>query len=275
MENVKAPIDIVGLRERLKGLTLDKLEEAYTELGISNVWKKGANKALAVETAIKTVVERQSVQEEEEPTPVEKEEVVSDEAGSEDEVPEGEYEVDQETLNDYPQLVEMGFNIGDILVVEERKPWSKKVDVEGIEVIDPIDETAGISTKLSPEEAEELIKGLNNGIEFNESLSREDLEDLVNGIPRKIVDAELAALNGGIPHDIVKEETPTNETIVEEEVVTEYQPEVIDETLYTEEEIDENIVICQANCNQAIPETRIFLLRKIDALELALERKRK
>jgi hypothetical protein len=277
MEDIKAPIDIVGLRERLKGLKLDELEQAYTDLGIADVWKKGANKALAVETAIKAVVERQSVQEKEEviqPTPVVEKEEVSDETGSEDEVPEGEYEVDQDVLDEYPHLVEMGFNIGDTLVVESGKPWSKKVDVEDIKVIDPIDETAGIVTEKTIEEADELIKGLNNGIEFNESLSKEDLEDLVNGVPRKTVDAELAALNGGTPHDIVKEEVFEPQIPVKE-VIGEYVPEVIDETLYTEEELEENIEICTANCNQAIPETRIFLLRKIDALTLALERKRK
>lgn len=240
---VKAPIDIVGLRERLSKVTYDNLKVEAETLGVPEVWKGGVNKQTMVEKIIKAYVAKT----ESESTVVEETQVSEPEAivepSLEEQIPVGEYDVDEETLDEFPGLVELGFNVGDVLVVEEGKPFYKK-EVEEIIVDspeelkikpeDPAFGTEGIVSHLTPEEADELIKKENGGIEYNENLSENS-----------------------------------------EEVIGEYVPEVINETLFTEEELQENIDICTANCSQALPQTKIFLLRKIDALQAALERKQK
>ena len=207
---VKTPIDIVGLREEFSKLTYDKLKEKAEELGVISVWKNGVNKQTAVENILKAYVEKNTVETPSvDETPVE----TTEESGT---FPEGEWDIDEATLVEYPELVEKGFSVGDVLVVEAGKPWFKK-DFSEDAVIPG--ENLGDSTVKNPE----------NSVE-----------------------------------------------VVEEEVVSEeYVPEIIDETLYSEEDLVENIEICQANTYQALPETRIKLLRKIEALGLALKRKRK
>lgn len=185
METVKIPVDVVGLREKLSKLTLDELKEEYTVLGIASAWKNGVNKAIAVDKAISLFVKIQETEIGEGPI--------------EQTIPFGEFDVDQDLLDELPQLSVEGFNIGDVLVHEEGKPFYKKEVVPAI--------------------TEEL-------------------------------------------------ETEKVETI------TGYVPEVIDETRFSEEELESNINICVANCSQALPDTRIALLRKIEALQLALIRKR-
>lgn len=285
MESQKT-IDVVGLREILSGLTLDELKAKFIELGIESAWKNGANKQTAIEKGIKAYValkESEAVKPAEE-KPVDPSAVTgavpktpaveTEDQNPEEEFPAGEYDIDEETLIDYPHLIEMGFSIGDVLVVEEGKPYYKKDDSEG---------TDGIVSKLTPEEADALIKKENGGKEYS--------EDLINGVPRSQVNEELAKLNGGqdaikAEQDLLKEteeqnplvktdESISETEVVGEKVVGEYEPEVIDETLYSEEDLLENINICTANCNQALPETRIKLLRKIDALQAALDRKQK
>ena len=214
-ENVKTPIDVVGLREQLSVLKLDELKEKFEELGIADHWKNGMNKQSLVEKGISAYVELKNQEEE---SPLEERDLTV-------EIPEGEYEIDSETLDEYPELAKLGFSIGDILVHEEGKPFYKKVvTVENLEVQNPVVVT----------EEEKLTQ---------------------------VIEEE--------------EETTTKLNEDGEEFIQEYVPEVIDETLYTEEEILENIEICQANCHQALPDTRLTLLRKIDALKLALERKSK
>jgi len=254
-ENV-APIDIVGLREKLSKLTYDKLKEEATALGVESVWKGGVNKQTAVENIIKAYVAKTElenpVKPTEEITVIESEEKIDTPEESIEEIPEGEYDIDEDTLIEYPVLIEMGFAIGDVLIVEVGKPWSKK---------DLSDGTDGISTTKTIEEVDKEIKDLNGGKEYDENL----LQDSINTKPP--VDET---------DEEDEEEKPIEEIEVEEEVETgEYVPEVIDESKYSIEDLEENIQICQANCYQALPATRIHLLRKIDALQLALDRKQK
>lgn len=239
---VKTPIDIVGLREEFSKLTYDKLKEKAEELGVISVWKNGVNKQTAVENILKAYVEKTAVETPSvDETPVE----TTQESGI---FPEGEWDIDEDTLVEYPELVEKGFSVGDILVVEAGKPWFKK------DLGEEITRTEGIVSTLTPEEAGKIIKEANGGLGFSEDvvISQENLGDSTVENPENSVE------------------------VVEEEVVSEeYVPEIIDETLYSEEDLVENIEICQANTYQALPETRIKLLRKIEALSLALERKRK
>lgn len=235
---VKTPIDIVGLREEFSKLTYDKLKEKAEELGVISVWKNGVNKQTAVENILKAYVEKNTID-----TPSVDE--TTQESGT---FPEGEWDIDEATLVEYPELVEKGFSVGDVLVVQAGKPWFKK-DLGG-----EITGTEGIVSNLTPEEADKIIKEANGGVEFSEDavISEENLGDSTVENPENSVE------------------------VVEEEVVSgEYVPEIIDETLYSEEDLVENIEICQANTYQALPETRIKLLRKIEALSLALGRKRK
>lgn len=234
---VKTPIDIVGLREEFSKLTYDKLKEKAEELGVVSVWKNGVNKQTAVENILKAYVEKTAVDE----TPVE----TTQGSGI---FPEGEWDIDEDTLVEYPELVEKGFSVGDVLVVEAGKPWFKK------DLGEEITGTEGIVSTLTLEEADKIIKEANGGVEFSEDvvISQENLGDSTVENPENSVE------------------------VVEEEVVSEeYVPEIIDETLYSEEDLVENIEICQANTYQALPETRTKLLRKIEALSLALERKRR
>lgn len=228
---VKTPVDIVGLREELSKLTYDKLKEKAEELGVISVWKNGVNKQTAVENILKAYVEKNTVETPSvDETPVE----TTEESGT---FPEGEWDIDEATLVEYPELVEKGFSVGDVLVVEAGKPWFKK------DFSEEITGTEGIVSTLTSEEADKIIKEANGG----ENLGDSTVENLENSVE-----------------------------VVEEEVVSEeYVPEIIDETLYSEEDLVGNIEICQANTYQALPETRIKLLRKIEALSLALERKRK
>lgn len=237
------PIDVVGLREKLSHLTYDKLKAEAEVLGVISIWKNGINKQTAVENVIKAYVAKVELENSTKPVEVvsEEEEGTEFPVDSIEEIPEGEYDVDEDTLIEYPVLIEMGFSIGDILVVEIGRPWSKKeVEYNG-----------------SPDDRE---------------------DDLINGVPRSEINKELANLNGGLaPVEKTDEEKkPIEEIEVEEEVETgEYVPEIIDESKYSIEELEENIQICQANCYQSLPATRIHLLRKIDALQLALDRKQK
>lgn len=271
-------IDPVGLREELKVLTLDKLKEKYVEYGIEDLWKNGTNKAIAVDIAVKAITEKNSAPAEEEKP--EDQNLTQDaestdssiEDNEEDYIEPGEYEVDQDTLDEYPALVDQGFNVGDTLVVEEGKPWYKK------EVEEPYSEseegTKNIGTQKSIEDADAEIKGDNANIKEGDIT---DLNDDPSKGPWKEVDGKLLK-------DAGESVDPNQQPIVEEdeeeildgnEVVKEYVPEVIDESLFTGEDILENIEICQANLKDALPATRITLLRKIEALEAALERKRK
>lgn len=289
---VKAPIDVVGLREELQKLTLDQLKNKFIGLGIESVYKNGANKQALIEKGITAYVELQKTISETlviDPVVVKPEElqgVVVIET-----IPEGEYDIDEETLIDYPVLVERGFAIGDVLVVDSEGNWTNgSIDVvEGIETKNTPEDlnvsepespnfgTEGISTRKTIEEADAEIKKLNSTEETTIGTNKggEHIE-----LSKVKVNEELANLNGGsapietLVEDLDVDNTP-EETTRDSEVSGEYVPEVIDETLYSEEDLVENIQICTANCSQAIPSTRIFLLRKIDALEAALERKRK
>lgn len=293
MSKDETPIDIVGLRERLSKLTYDKLKEEAEVLGVSEVWKGGVNKQTAVENIIKAYVAKTVKENSTKIEEVPASEVPGAEpetpVNSNEEIPEGEYDVDEETLIEFPALIEMGFSIGDVLVVEEGKPWSKKEVVLEKEVINSFEEylTSNLRRQSyidnpsfpSQELLEERLSKVNDADRSKwEEYVRVNNLDLVNGITREKINEELSNLNGGpAPVEEKGEEKPVEEIEVEDEQeeTGEYVPEVIDESKFTEEELQENIDICQANCNQALPATRIFLLRKIDALQLALERKQK
>lgn len=274
------PIDVVGLREKLSHLTYDKLKAEAEVLGVISIWKNGINKQTAVENVIKAYVEKVEL---ENSTKLEEEgtEIPVD---SIEEIPEGEYDVDEDTLIEYPVLIEMGFAIGDVLVVETGKPWSKKEVVLEKEVINSFEEYLASDLRRqsyidnpnfpNQELLEERLSKVNDAdkSKWREYIQENGL-DLVKAVPGEQINEELANLN--VEKEVV--ETPVEEIEVEDEQVEtgEYVPEVIDESKFTEEELQENIEICQANCSQALPATRIFLLRKIDALQLALERKQK
>lgn len=223
---ISTPIDIVGLREQLSKLTLDNLKIQFEKLGIIDHWKNGMNKQSLVEKGIAAYVALKAT-----------EVVVT--RNLVEEIPVGEYDVDEETLIEFPELIELGFSIGDVLVHEESKPFFiKEIEAKVVETI-------------KVEDAEVLVPVLEETVLVVEPKSQ-------------------------IPVEGEEEIEEEGEEILDgNEVVKEYEPEVIDESKYTEEELLENIEICNANCRQALPSTRITLLRKVDALELALERKRK
>lgn len=268
----KTPIDIVGLREKLSHLTYDKLKAEAEVLGVISIWKNGINKQTAVENVIKAYVAKVELENSTKPVEVvpEEEEGTEFPVDSIEEIPEGEYDVDEDTLIEYPVLIEMGFAIGDVLVVETGKPWSKKEVVLEKGVINSFEEYLASDLRRqsyidnpnfpNQELLEERLSKVNDAdkSKWREYIQENGL-DLVKAVPGEQINEELANLN------VEKEQEETGE----------YVPEVIDESKFTEEELQENIEICQANCNQALPATRIFLLRKIDALQLALERKQK
>jgi len=272
------PIDIVGLREKLSKLTYDKLKAEAEVLGVISIWKNGINKQTAVENVIKAYVEK--VELENSIIPVQE---IETPVVSIEEIPEGEYDVDEDTLIEYPVLIEMGFSIGDVLIVEIGKPWSKKEVINSFEeyLTSDLRRQSYIDNPNFPNQEllEERLSKVNDADKSSwlEYIQVNGL-DFINGVSRNQINEELANLNGG-PAPVKKEdeEKPVEEIEVEDEQVEtgEYVPEVIDESKFTEEELLENIEICQANCNQALQATRIFLLRKIDALQLALERKQK
>lgn len=275
-------IDPVGLREGLKDLTLVQLKEKYVEYGIEDLWKNGTNKAIAVDIAVKAITEKPSKDagaEKPESESSESQDDGQEDTGSEDEIEPGEYEVDQDTLDEYPALVEQGFNIGDILVIEEGKPWYKKEDVVRERSIEEVDaDIKEQNANIKPEDITDPTDIPANGPHKERNLSKDAVDsETINGVSRETINSELADLNGGA---VESEYVPAVEEDEEEildgnEVVKEYVPEVIDESKFTEEEFLENIEICQANLKDALPQTRITLLRKLEALEAALERKRK
>lgn len=143
----------------------------------------------------------------------------------------------------------------------------EKVELPSLEVVSEED-----AEKLLEEERLQKVidRAKELGIE-TEGLEEDDLYEA-------ILDAEAllepqdteTQVDDEDPNPLVKTEE-VEDLEVEAEVV---KIEVIDETLFTEEEILENIEITQANLQQALPATRTFLLRKADALEAALSRKR-
>ena len=232
MENLSTPIDVVGLRDKLSKLTSEQLRQEFITMDIESSWKGGMNKAALVEKGIAAFVEKNTVAEQS------KEEEVET-------IPEGEYDVDQDLLDEFPELSEQGFNIGDVLVVVEGESYSKKPVEQVKSDLDESDGTADIGTRKTIELVDKEIK------EANKDIVKEDSKE-----------------------EDSKEEDSKEEDSKEEDS-KEYVPEVIDEKKYSIEELEENIELCQANCSQALPATKVFLLRKIDALTLALERKRK
>lgn len=237
MGNLKTPIDVVGLREKLSKLTSEKLREEFISMDIEAAWKGGMNKAALVEKGIAAYVEKNT------------EVVDTEEEEGAETIPEGEYEVDQDLLDEFPGLVEVGFNLGDILISEEGKPYSKK---------------------------EERGEGLTVG---EHNIDQELLDEYPKLIDEGYILGDTIVVTETFSYSkkVVKNTKVVDPIVVEKplEVEGEYIPEIIDETKFSVEEIQENIDICFANCSQAIPSTKIFLLRKIDALTLALERKKK
>lgn len=207
---------VAEIKADLEATDYKDLGEKFKELGIADVWKGGAKKATLVQLALKTLEERG--------LPVE-----GEEESNTEEIPVGEWEVDQELLDEFPSLTIAGFNVGDVLVVEAGQPFKKRVDdVEEIE---------------DPALLEDPITKIEN------DLKPETLADL----PKPGADSE--------DEDLEVE----TEALVEEDR--------IDETKFTLKDIEENLTITKANLRQALPATRNFLLKKLDSLERALERK--
>jgi len=261
----------VEIKAELEALTYAELKAKFAELGIESVWKAGVKKSVLIQSAMKALeeapepiaeeipaeeieeeeseeeeipaeeIEEEESEEEEIPAeeieeeeseeeeiPAEEIEVVeekilTDQKADSEELPEGEYELDEEAFVEYPKLVQMGFVVGDTLVVEAGKPWSKKE------------------------------------IEKEEESYTHTLE----------VDLNKGEIYAEGPVDLDDEEA--EEEV--EEIAPAEEVEVIDEDKYTEAEILENIELVQCNMIQAIPTTRNLLLRKLDALQKALDRK--
>lgn len=117
------------------------------------------------------------------------------------------------------------------------------------------------SPKSIAEEIEEEEIG-----EEAEEIEVVEEEILTDEERRDSIGDEEVELQDKDPEDDEEFEEEIEEAIVEE-------IEIIDEDKYTEAEILENIEIVQCNMVQAIPTTRNFLLKKLDALQKALERK--
>lgn len=231
----------VEIKAELEALAYAELKTKFAELGIESVWKAGVKKSVLIQSAMKALeevsepiaeeipaeeIEEEESEEEEIPAEeieVIEEEILTDQKADSEELPEGEYELDEEAFVEYPKLVQIGFVVGDILVVEAGKPWSKK-EIEKSPIEDEEDKSQTVA--LDPEDEEE----------GEEETIEETIEEAI---------AEAIA----------------------EEI------EIIDEDKYTEAEILENIEIVECNMVQAIPTTRNFLLKKLDALQKALGRK--
>ena len=118
-----------------------------------------------------------------------------------------------------------------------------------------------------------------------EELDLKDTQGSINEIETDFEEVDLDSEKVDLEEDLDSEESildldpeidlendlEENETL--ETVEKKVEIEEIDENLYTEEEILENIELVECNMRQAIPTTRNFLLRKLDALQKALARK--
>src|SRR5690606_39876 len=114
----------------LEALTYAELKTKFAELGIESVWKAGVKKSILIQSAMKALEEApepiaeeiEEEESEEEEIPAEEievieEEILTDQKADSEELPEGEYELDEEAFVEYPKLVQMGFVVGDTLVV--------------------------------------------------------------------------------------------------------------------------------------------------------------
>jgi len=250
-------INFEDLKKELTALSFADLKEEFITLRIEHVWKGGVKKEVLINAGIEALKEAQENQKVEETKNPETQNSVEGDVRKEGVIEfqfqEGETVLEQRHFDLIPGLEGAGFSIGDTLISEAGKPLFKKVDVEAAEEL------------LNDERLQKVIERAKElGIE-TEGLDEDDLYEA-------ILDAETLLQPESLEPVVEDEDQEEIENIeVEAEVVEEI---VIDETLFTEEEIQENIEIVQANLHQAIPSTRIFLLRKADALEAALQRKR-
>lgn len=252
-------VEVAALKAELEKTDYKDLKVKFIELGIESAWKNGVKKAAVIQLGLQAleIQELASIEVKEETVvkPTDNTGASLEEEESEDNEEEvledGEYELDEDAFVEYPQLIEMGFAVGDTLVVEAGKPWSKKEDEEDFQTKGPIDdsETVGIVGNLTTEEADKLIKGLNGGEEYNENLNEDDSDE-------------------------------DNEDEEEDEKIDSFEKTVsesgvvkIDESKFTLEEIQENIDITEGLIPQSIPSTRIILLHKLEALQAAHARK--
>lgn len=264
-------VEVQALKEELTKMDYPLLKAKLTELGVAHVWKGGVKKSAIVQAALKALEEKENedpadsttdASKTEESKDGESEDTEEDEEEVEDETPAlpfGEIKITADKLDLFPSLAEAGFNIGDILVNEEGKPWYKKEDSKPEETDESYENseegTKGISTRKTIEEADAEIKALNGDVEEEES---EDDEDEVDP-------------NG----DTGSEDQDDEEDEVDsfEKTVAQDEKEVIDESKFSLEEIQENIDITNGLIPQSIPSTKIILLHKLEALEAAKERK--
>lgn len=260
-------VNLEDLKKELLGLPFPELREKFNELDIASVWKGGVKKEVLINAGIEVLKERQENPVSEKPIvediveePVTQEPAVEKEDVIEFRFQEGETVLEEMHFTLVPGLKDIGFELGDTLISEPGKPFFKKVDLESAEEL------------LNQERLQKVVERAKElGIE-TEGLEEDDLYEAILDA-ETLLDIELQ--KGGPVDD---EENPLVKTEEVEDLEVEAEVveiEVIDETKFTEEEILENIEITQANLSQAIPATRIFLLRKADALEAALSRKRK
>lgn len=246
-------VEVSALKAELEGTDYKDLKARFIELGIESSWKNGVKKAAVIQLGLQAleiqelasieVKEATVVKPTDNATPGDLLEEEESEDNEEEALEDGEYEIDEEALVEYPQLIELGISVGDTLVIVEGV-WSKKEVEEN-------PETAGITTKKSPEEADAEIKALNGGKEYSENLNDEDQDNSE------------------------EEESEEEEEIIDsfEKTVEQKEKEVIDESKFTLEEIQENIDITEGLIPQSIPSTRIILLHKLEALQAAHARK--
>lgn len=245
----KIVIDTNVLRQELSVLNYGQLEEKYIELGFKDIWKKGANKQTALEKLIGAIVEKNGVVEDEQEETLESQKPDAvPEAIEEEGIPVGEWDVDEDLLDEFPELVAAGFTIGDVLVHEEGKPFYRK-NTE-------LNESLSSQDTGSEEDVNITVKGFEE-----EETTEEESED------QKLFDKV------GFGKSTNTEEEGT-EPLKSEEKVYEYEPEVIDETKFSVEELEENLQLCMLNAKQALPSTRITLLRKAEAIQVALDKKK-
>lgn len=246
-------VEVSALKAELERTDYKDLKARFIELGIESSWKNGVKKAAVIQLGLQAleiqelasieVKEVAVVETTDNATPGDLLEEEESEDSGEEALEDGEYEIDEEALVEYPQLIELGISVGDTLVIVEGV-WSKKEVEEN-------SETAGITTKKSPEEADAEIKALNGGKKYSENLNDENQDSSEE-----------------------EEESEEEETIDSfEKTVEQKEKEVVDESKFTLEEIRENIDITEGLIPQSIPSTRIILLHKLEALQAAHARK--
>lgn len=229
-------------QERLLALTSVELKAEFEAAGIPELWKQNAKKADMVNLFI------ESVEIEEEESEEEFEEESDEESDEEEESDEAEIEEE-----------EIVAPIAGGEVDSEEESDGKLISPEDFE--EESDEEL-ISQATTPEEMEALKERM--GEEWTMRNFPEDFEDESVKTPME-------------PSEQITPEMTLAEMEIEREAaaIRDLFPPVedIDEDLYSVEDLEENIILVQANLLQALPHTRTFLVKKMEKIQEALERK--